>query len=175
MRWNRSECRLGPTGISIVGSLLLLLLPAVSDCSADDPIPELRREPGGPISFVSSLAWHGDTLYAGGWDKVVRAWWLDPATMRLVPDPPATYRIPVGPGLDGAINAVALSPDGKWLAIGGQGTARGTSDLQNPGLVVPRGSMTSEMLQDQGTIWLFDTRTQAARPLRLHVGPITVL
>ena len=33
----------------------------------------------------------------------------------------AAYHIPIGPGLNGLINAVAVSPDGKYLAAAGSG------------------------------------------------------
>src|SRR5262249_27687227 len=44
-----------------------------------DKEPLLRLEAGGPTSYVTSLAFGlgGTTLYAAGWDKVVRVWTLD--------------------------------------------------------------------------------------------------
>src|SRR5437660_1991520 len=80
--------------------------------------PLLRLEAGGPTSDVTALAFSpdGQTLYAGGWDKVVRTWKRD-AKGEFVAQRLA-YRVPIGPGLHGAINALALSDDGKWLAVG---------------------------------------------------------
>jgi WD40 repeat protein len=46
-------------------------------------------------------------------DKTVRLWRLPEG--RLV----RTLRPPIGPGHDGAINAVALAPNGSWAAVGG--------------------------------------------------------
>src|SRR5436309_3021316 len=79
---------------------------------AGDREPLLRLEAGGPTSFVTSLVFSPDgrRLYAAGFDKVVRVWTLNAKTGQFELDR-ASYRIPIGPGSDGAINAVALSPD----------------------------------------------------------------
>src|SRR5438309_6562703 len=92
--------------------------------TAGDTEPLLRLEAGGPTSYVTALAFSpdGKLLYAAGWDKVVRVWALN-AQGQFVLDR-AAYRVPLGPGLNGAINALALSEDGTWLAIGGMGVFR---------------------------------------------------
>ena len=53
-----------------------------------DKEPVLRLEAGGPTSFVTSLAFGADgkTLYAAGFDKVVRVWNLAPKTGEFVLD-----------------------------------------------------------------------------------------
>jgi len=143
-----------------------------------DTMPVLRLEAGGPTAFVAALALNtqGNVLYAGGWDKVVRAWIWNPATRQFSLDSAATYRVPVGPGLEGVINAVAISPDGTWLAVGGRGLVRGASDQRHPGWKVPSaGAMTQAMRLDQGTIYLFNTRTREVRTLRGHTAPVVGL
>lgn len=137
--------------------------------------PVLRVEAGGPTSLVRALAFSPDgrTLYAAGFDKVVRVYKVngqgDWVLERLA------YRVPVGPGFDGWINAIAVSPDGIWLAAGGIGVVREAAG-RYPGLVVPReGRLSPAMWQDMGTIWLFNTRTQEVRPLRGNRGPILSL
>ena len=145
---------------------------------AADAMPIMRLEAGGPTSFVSGLAFNpqGSTLYAGGWDKVVRAWNWDATSKQFVLDPGGTYRVPIGPAMEGVINAVAVSPDGIWLATAGRGMVRGASDLRHPGWKVPAaGTMTASMRQDQGTIYLFNTRTRAVRLLRGHTAPVVAL
>ncbi|HEX3728042.1 MAG TPA: WD40 repeat domain-containing protein, partial [Pirellulales bacterium] len=145
---------------------------------AVDVRPVLRVEAGGPANFVSALAFNpqGNTLYEGGWDKVVRVWSFSPQARGFVLDPQATYRVPVGPGLQGAINAVAVSPDGLWLAVAAQGVIRGTSDLWHNGWRVPIESvMTAEMRKDEGTIYLFNTRTRDVKLLRGHTAPAFAL
>ena len=94
--------------------------------SAEEPI--FRLEAGGPSSLVTGLAFapDGQTLYVAGWDKIVRVWALDRAKGEFQLDRPATFRVPIGPGLDGAINSLAVSSDakGEWLAVAGQGLMR---------------------------------------------------
>src|SRR5207302_7832864 len=141
-----------------------------------DQDPLLRLEADGPTSYVTALAFSpdGKMLYAAGWDKVVRVWMLD-AQGRFILDRVA-YRVPLGPGLDGAINAIALSPDGTWLAVGGLGVFRGGAGFRTPGLVLPViGGLTAEMRKDQGLIYLFNTRTGAVRLMRGHRGPVLSL
>ncbi len=141
-----------------------------------DKEPLLRLEAGGPTSFVTALAFSpdGKQLYAGGWDKVVRVWSLNERG-QFVPSR-ATYRVPIGPGLSGAINCIALSPDGSLLAVAGRGVFREEAGFRMPGLVVPSlGAMDPDMLRDQGTIYVFDTQTQAVRLLRGHQGVVLSL
>ena len=93
----------------------------------------------------------------GGWDKVIRVWTRNDKGEF---EPSRTsYRIPVGPGLGGSINALALSPDGEWLAAAGNGMARQIAGFRNLGFIVPAsGVQTPLMLRDVGTIYLFNTR-----------------
>src|SRR5687768_4475246 len=100
----------------------LLLAAAASPSSAQknqpapgDLKPILRLEAGGPTSTVTALAFSpdGGTLYAAGFDKVVRAWALNDKTGRFELRPEVYFRVPIGPGTRGAVNALALSDDGK--------------------------------------------------------------
>jgi WD40 repeat protein len=143
---------------------------------AGDPEPLLRLEAGGPTSFVTALAFNADgkILYAAGWDKVVRTWTLN-GRGEFVLDR-AVYRVPVGPGNQGAINAMALSEDGNWLAVGGEGVFRQGSTFRRHGWVLPAaGGLTEDMLKDTGTIYLFNTRNQSTRVLRGHRGAVLAL
>src|SRR6516165_2561466 len=97
--------------IRLLGAGLILLvvvstLPAQkTEMAPGDKNPLLRVEAGGPTSLVTALAFSpdGQTLYAGGWDKVVRVWARDARTGTWE-DRPA-FRVPLGPGADGKINA----------------------------------------------------------------------
>jgi WD40 repeat protein len=143
-----------------------------------DEEPLLRLEPGGPSAFVTSLAFSpdGKTLYAGGFDKVVRVWKLNEQKGEFEIDKGAAYRIPIGGGSYGVINAIALSPDGTQLAVGGAGAVREGSGFKKPGYIVPKSArMSDAMRQDEGTIYVFDTRTGKARFLRGHRGAVVSL
>src|SRR5262245_5078095 len=71
--------------------------------------PLLRVEAGGPMAFVTTLAFSpdGTRLYAAGFDKVVRVW-VRGKGGTFQPSPTA-YRVPLGPGTDGTINAIDVS------------------------------------------------------------------
>jgi WD40 repeat protein len=169
----------GAAGLSLVGSGTNLRAggppekPKAAPPGGDDR-PLLRLEAGGPTSFVTSLAFSpdGKTLYAAGFDKVVRVWKLQGKEFVL---DKAAYRVPIGPGISGSINAMAVSPDadGTWLAAGGKAIMRGEQGFRDTGMVVPQiGGKTPEMRADEGTIFLFNTQTQKLRRLRGHRGGI---
>jgi WD40 repeat protein len=142
-----------------------------------DTEPMLRLEAGGPTTVVNSLAFapDGRTLYAAGFDKVVRAWSLDKDGRFALEK--TSYRVPIGAGLDGALNALAVSSDGLWVAAGGTGVVRGGPGGRGPGLVVDKvGGMTPAMWRDQGVIFVFNTaRPGDVHVLRGHKGPVLSL
>src|SRR5262245_5809052 len=127
-----------------------------------DAKPVLQLEAGGPTAAVTAMVFgkDGKTLYAAGLDKVVRVWELDDdkksgwALKRA-------FRVPIGPGVSGAINALALSPDGRWLAAGGRSVMRGEAEFRHPGLVVPISALSETMWRDSGTIHVFDLTNPA--------------
>ena len=162
-----------------------MLILSSSFCRADDRSrstvdsePYLRIEPGGPTSYVAAVAFSpdGEKAYAAGWDKVVHVWSLDSETGRFRPDGRAAFRVPIGPGLQGALNAMALSADGQWLAVGGRAPMRGTAGFRDFGLVVSsEGAVSDQMRLDEGTIHVFHTGTRQGRTLRGHRGPVLSL
>ncbi len=141
--------------------------------------PIFRLETSGATSLVTGLAFapDGSSLYAAGWDKIVRVWTLDPARGAFEPNARATYRVPIGPGLDGVINSLALSSDGEVLAVAGQGLMRGTAGFRRPGHFVPLTAISEAMQRDQGLICVFHTRGIPPRVglLRGHRGPVLAL
>jgi WD40 repeat protein len=143
--------------------------------------PLFRLESEGPMAYVTALAFSGDgeALYAAGWDKVVRVWRMDRRVGKLTRDPLRSYRVPIGPALDGAINAIALSSDGAWLAVAGNGLMRGTEGFHHRGQVQPRSLLTERMRRDQGLIYVFNLKAapgrQDVRLLAGHLGPVMSL
>jgi WD40 repeat protein len=132
--------------------------------------PILRVEAGGPTAWVSALAFSpdGKTLYAGGFDKVVRVWHLNAQSGKFEPAT-AAFRVPIGAGLLGSINTLAVSPDGTWLAVAGRGMHRTGATADREGRIFPyQPAFDSQMLRQGGTIYLFHTRTHAVRVLRGH-------
>lgn len=150
----------------------------VTSIPQGDKEPLLCLQAGGPTAFVTGLAFSpdGKTLYATGFDKVVRVWTLDASGNRFQLDSTA-YRVPVGPGLEGgALNALALSSDGTWLAVGGLGLTRGGSGFHMLGWTLPViGGLNTEMRRDQGMIYVFNTKDGSVRLLRGHTGPVLSL
>ena len=160
----------------IVAFSFLLLSPLPLFAQPNPAVkPLLRLEAGGPSSNVTGLAWSPDgaTLYASSFDKVVRAWRLDPATGLFELDPAQSYRVPIGPGVDGALASVAVSPDGLWLATGGFGIVEGGMKLNEAGYLVPvTGALTAAMRLERGLIYVFNTKDKSVKILKGHTGPI---
>ena len=63
-----------------------------------------------------SLTADGRMMATGSDDKTVRLWSLPDGKLLR------TLRPPIGPGNDGKVYAVALAPDGSWVAAGGWDT-----------------------------------------------------
>jgi WD40 repeat protein len=140
------------------------------------PQPLFQLQAGGPTAAVNSLAFgkSGEdlVLYAGGNDKVVHSWVFRDGAFKLGKH----YRVPLGSGVQGAINALAVSGDGGLLAAAGKGVIRGEAGFFDPGIWVPRaGWMDEDMLQDEGTIFVFDTAADKVRSLRGHRGTVLAL
>jgi WD40 repeat protein len=138
--------------------------------------PILRVESPAPMNLVTGLAFSpdGSRLFAAGWDKVVRVWVRD-ASGQFVPDPASTFRLPIGPGLEGAINALAVSPDGNWLAVGGLGVMSAEAGFHGNGKVIPTTSLSASDRLERGTIHLFHTKTRQTFSLRGHWGEVLAL
>jgi WD40 repeat protein len=139
--------------------------------------PILRIDAGGPTALVTGVAFSpdGKKLYAAGFDKIVRVWELN-ADGRFEPAP-RMFRVPIGPGHQGVINALALSSDGTWLAVGGRSVVPGGSTFGRPGVMLPSAALTSSQWEHAGTIHVFDTTAKqpVVKSLRGHRGPVLAL
>lgn len=106
-------------------------------------------------SPVMSLAFtpDGSTLYVGGLDKLVRAYAFNKdGTFTLS----RTLRVPIGPGNAGAVNAIAVSPDGKWVAVAGRAPFREEAGFGVEGLVIKTADLPALLRRDVGVVYLFD-------------------
>ena len=95
---------------------------AASPDASKPPIPQL--DTGGHDSLIRDIVFtrDGRQLVSAGNDKLVRVW--DIATGRTV----RTFRGETGPGSEGKIFAMALSPDNRWLAVAGYLRIQGESN-----------------------------------------------
>lgn len=169
---------------SMIWLFMAACLGVVTAAHADEPIvppgdaqPILQIEAGGPRTFVTAVAFspQGDRLYATGWDKVVHVWSRE-ANGSFTYLPELAFRVPVGAGLYGGLNALALSEDGKFLAVGGIGFARGIGGYKPGYWILPSsGGMSAEAQLDNGLIYVFDTATRKVTLLRGHSGPVSTL
>jgi hypothetical protein len=105
----------------------------------------------------------------------VRAWHLDARGKGFEQDPVA-FRVPIGPGMTGVLNVLAVSPDGKWIATSGLGITGAGSGFFETGRILPYlPPPSSKMLHERATIYLFDRQTRAVRVLQGHGGEVLAL
>lgn len=77
--------------------------------------PFLRIDPGAHTAIVRAAAFDAtkERAYTAADDKTIRVWQLPQG--KLV----STLRVPILDGAEGQLYAMSLSPDGRWLAVGG--------------------------------------------------------
>ena len=164
--------------ISALAVLLLLLLELPALAADTDNSPIIRLEHDGPGGRVTGLCFHPDSkaLYVAGWSKTVQVWKWNDATRRYELDRDATLRVRIGDGVDGVINAMALSSDGQWLAVGGQGQPSIAADPHREGYGVPYDLFPDNSKKDRGQITVFDTRRRGdVHRLRGHLASVQAL
>lgn len=174
------------TVVSTLLATLALSTPAV--VAADAPI--LMLDPGGHMAMIRSVIFtpDGEQLVSASDDKVIRVW--DIGTGNTV----RTLRGQIGNGNRGKVYALALSPDGRYLAAGGRIVESGEGnhpiriyefksgeivallDGHNDAVLSldfsPDGRMlVSGSTDDTAIIWDFDKRHLVHR-LKLHTADI---
>ncbi len=106
------------TALSRLVLTAVVFLLGVATLRAEEPPlqdPQLRIETGMHTSGIRRIAISADgqLLVTGSDDKTARLWSMDDG--RLL----RTFRVPIAPGSEGKIYSVALTPDGRTLAVGG--------------------------------------------------------
>ncbi len=165
--------------------LLLGGLGPLADLRGEDqkrrnrPRPDTKSEPimrldgAAPRTLVTACAFspNGDRLYVVGFDKRVQVFVRRRGN--YVAEPRLTLRVPLGPGRLGVLNTVRVSPDGRWLATAGNSLISSAAGYRRQGVLVPKKLVMSEaMLEEQGTIYLYDLQLQRLKVLRGHRGPV---
>jgi len=94
-------------------TLLLTLSITLPTLAAEKPI--LQIDPGGHKALIRDIVFtpDGRSLVSASDDKLIRVWNLETGRTER------TLRGQIGEGHEGKIFAMALSPDGRWLAAGG--------------------------------------------------------
>lgn len=88
----------------------------------------------------------GSQVITVSMDKTVRVW--DVASGETL----RTYRLPIGPGDEGALHAAALSPDGKRLAVSGVPFGRGTLGMLIHVLALDKGTVEKVLKGHENTV-----------------------
>ena len=158
--------------IIFLGAVFALHQDSTAPAAHTQRLPPAERTPilvldhAGPHAPVQALAFSPDaaTLYVAGLDKVVRRYALKGGQYVAI----EPLRVPVGTGLAGAINTMAVSPDGRWLAVAGRAPVRGEVwSGSEDGISITTQFLNRPMMQDFGVVYLFDmTNPQGGRVIR---------
>lgn len=131
-----------------------------------DRAPHLVVAHPGPHAPVTALAFapDGKTLYVAGFDKQVRRYQLVDGQWKAN----GAFRVPIGPGNAGVVNALAVSPDGRWVAAAGRAPMRGETSSGGVDRVSTNLSQLSPLLRrDAGVVYLFNPdKADGGRVLR---------
>ncbi len=105
--------------VLLFGALLLWFTAGVSLAQEAEPRaaeePQLRIEAGMHTAVARHVAVSLDNRHiaSASYDKTIRVWSVPDGKLENV------FRVPIGEGFEGSIFAIALSPDGKTIAVGG--------------------------------------------------------
>ncbi|MBM3982522.1 MAG: hypothetical protein FJ304_20075 [Planctomycetes bacterium] len=140
-----------------------------------DRTPHLVVAHPGPHAPVTALVFapNGETLYVAGFDKQVRRYALVKGKWTAA----GAYRVPIGPGNAGVVNALALSPDGRWLAAAGRAPLRGeTSGGGTDRVSTDLSQIPALLRRDCGVVYLFDTtKADSGRVVRGQESEVRAL
>lgn len=168
------------SAVALAIAAVALARPLAAQPKAKNVLPPTDKSPrlvlthDRPAAPTHALAFapDGNTLYVAGFDKQVRRYQLGKNGW----EPGDAFRVPVGPGLGGVVNALAVAadperPEGKWVAVAGRAPVRGEA-WTGPadGLFESYRDDPDDVRGDAGIVYLFDPAGKAAgRAIR---GPL---
>lgn len=163
--------------LCVLGILLGFASSGQAQPIAGERGPLLRLQTQAPISQVTALSFSPDGahLYATGWDKIVHVWSWNKAAGRLRPNAAGAFRVNIGPGTSGFLNTLAVSADGRYLAVAGQQVTAAIAGFRSTGFVWPHSSLTADDLREQGQIYIYNTINRDLQILRGHLGQVVGL
>lgn len=134
------------------------------------PRPILQLRPDGPLAPIHQLqfAADGSRLYAAGDDKYVQVWRLEDG--QFARSHSESVRHMIGPGPLGAVRAMSVSDDGRYVAAGGVGAFARHAKFSDSGIMISKANLTDETLRELGTVSLFDVVDQQLHSLEVHMG-----
>jgi hypothetical protein len=142
-------------------TLAVAIFATTLSAQEEKPLPPPDRAPhlvlahNGPPAPVRALAFSpdGSTLYVGGFDKQVRRYKFVDGKWTVQ----ESFRVPIGPGNAGVVNAIAVSPDGKWVAVAGRAPIRGENwTITDSGTGEDFRRFPAFQKRDAGVVYLFD-------------------
>ena len=147
---------------------LWFAMTAVTSSAESSAILQLR--PDGPLGLVHSLRFSSDgrTLYCGGNDKLVQVFHANDDRFERVHS--ASLRHKIGPGPLGAINAMDVSEDDRYVVAGGIAAFEQHADFSTDGIMIPSFGWSSQTLGQVGTVTLFDVENKRTRRIKTHPG-----
>jgi WD40 repeat protein len=164
-------------GFTLAVSILALVRPLTGQPPAQvlpppNRAPQLILANSVPPAPATALAFapDGSALYVAGFDKQVRRY--KRVKDEFVAD--GAFRVPVGPGNAGVINALAVSPDGKWVAAAGRAPIRGEVWAgADDGIEEEVRFDPPEVRGDAGIVYLFDpTNPNGGKAIRGQLSEV---
>jgi WD40 repeat protein len=158
------------------GLFAAVLLVASAAAQDEPPLPPPNRTPvlvldqGGRAAPVAAVAFSPDsaTLYVGGADKQVWTYTLRGDKYM----PAGVIRVPIGPGNAGDVNAIAVAPDNKWVAVAGRAPMRDEAWFGQDGVVTLSKHLPPLMRKDLGVVYLFDPANPNGKNAQVLRGPV---